>query len=580
MKVPSVLNAHHQAEHVTTIDLNELNELVTLNPTPPNMNSESRSDLDNNCSIGDLDDLINAVAQENNNRPSLQDVRAKVAYKRKGCNPSKHHFEKAQVKFKQQIADEVKKSKWDFSHLKTNKYMLDKPTAPSIASSKQGKKPTYKNKILNDVENLTKPPLCPSTIRNHKMHHILFNNAMKELDEEEVPTVHRAVMLITHMFKKKYSVHYIGTVVSSLKYHPDLKDDLHRFTHHPDIRNALANLKKECFQKEDNRIPITHALITELSKIADRDFTPKTALCIKAAMWVSFTAMLRAAEGIYKPDTGRTITTDKLVLTDRAFTITFTGWKLQNKIKSIEYPYVKGTEEEAAQAICRYLKACPAIAKTKENALFVNDNGDALDRHTLELLWHHLVDHSTYKGLHITLHSMRIGGATARHRQSTELKEIARLGRWTDNTIEGYIRPELLLPPEKLREIGTYHTKRSYECHLSCDCVITNDQGHFISAPKHTKQPKFHKRGYANASDRSKIIRIFASRHREQKKKEKAQVQIPYKIREAERLMRAKIVAQPLSRPYTIDSTYLKKKFKNDQRLFNFTLYMASKCWQ
>ena len=78
---------------------------------------------------------------------------------------------------------------------------------------------------------------------------------------------------------------YISAAVTALKYHPELKMDLGEFTGDVDVHNALANIRKVNIQKEDNRIPVTPSLLTELCSIADRDFSPQTALSFKAAMW-------------------------------------------------------------------------------------------------------------------------------------------------------------------------------------------------------------------------------------------------------------------------------------------------------
>ena len=114
---------------------------------------------------------------------------------------------------------------------------------------------------------------------------------------------------------------------------------------------------------------------------------------------------------MYKNDEVSVLMRDKFMVNEDGFTITFTGWKRMAWRKTLIFPYIKGTEKEASQAIKHYLKARPTFAKQDEKALFIDDQGKALDRHTTDKLWHHLLDHSSYKGLNKPLHSMRIGGS-------------------------------------------------------------------------------------------------------------------------------------------------------------------------
>ena len=63
-----------------------------------------------------------------------------------------------------------------------------------------------------------------------------------------------------------------------------------------------------------------------------------------------------------------------------------------------------------------------------------------------------------------------MGGATARHSEGMEIKEIMHLGRWTDLTVNTYLRPELLEPPQELKKNKDYLTKRKYRRHIFCSC--------------------------------------------------------------------------------------------------------------
>ena len=112
------------------------------------------------------------------------------------------------------------------------------------------------------------------------------------------------------------------------------------------------------------------------------------------------------------------------------------------------------------------------LIKEETTTLFLNDEGNVMLRPTFDEIWYHLVDHSRYHGLNVMLHSMRIGGATVRHAQGMDTKEIMRLGRWTDDTINKYIRPEYLCDPSKLQGIKDLKTKRKYKVYSMCECKI------------------------------------------------------------------------------------------------------------
>ena len=120
----------------------------------------------------------------------------------------------------------------------------------------------------------------------------------------------------------------------------------------------------------------------------------------------------------------------------------------------------------------------------------INEDGTAMSRQSFEMMWHHIVDHSTWKGLNLTGHSMQIGGSTTRHEEGMDMLEIRQLGRWKDDTVNRYLQPELKLPPESLRRMKISNARRE-ECHTLCACP-KNKKANIQNLLKTNYQPGFH----------------------------------------------------------------------------------------
>ena len=193
-------------------------------------------------------------------------------------------------------------------------------------------------------------------------------------------------------------------------------------------------------------------------------------------------------------------------------------------------------------------------------------------RPTFDEIWHHVVDHSSYVRLNVTLHSMRIGGATVRHDQGTTTKEIMRLGRWTDDTINRYIRTEYLCLPSELKGIKELQTKRKYQVHSICSCRIKHQY-----QPKRRSVSRWKKQGL---SDTVILKRMEAVTRHRIKKSHKGLSHVPQEVAEVHRLAILGYRAKPLVTPYTVDRDYIGKHFDGNEFFFTLAVYHSFKRWR
>ena len=275
-----------------------------------------------------------------------------------------------------------------------------------------------------------------------------FNSLMEVLSEENIPNPHHALMFLGWLKRKNYSVSYISKGLTCLKYHPKLQEEYNDITTHPDVRNALANLRKNTLQTEDSRVPLMQTAIEQFEKIVDNDFTENMALMVKVAVWLGWTCMLRLGELVCCPrayDKGatHTINFDQLNFDEKEITITFASWKTMQHRGALVFPYIKGLEQKVFNLLTKYKEYRMAMARSDIQSIIINENGTEMLRQAWEVMWHHMVNHSDWVGLNLSGHSMRIGGTTVHHKEGMEILEIMRLGRWQDNTINRYLRPEL-----------------------------------------------------------------------------------------------------------------------------------------
>ena len=55
---------------------------------------------------------------------------------------------------------------------------------------------------------------------------------------------------------------------------------------------------------------------------------------------------------------------------------------------------------------------------------------------------------------------------------------------------------------------------------------------------------------------------------------------VPFQLKNLRKLLLAEVNAIPHVKPYTPNPKYIKKYFKNDERLFTVTVYIARKHWK
>ena len=371
------------------------------------------------------------------------------------------------------------RKKFDVLHMKASKLVNSRKY---IMEPKPGEvKPAPKDlkKLLQDeAEKLSVPMLQKSTVTCHTSLIKRYDTLMESLGEDKEPTPHRAILFFSWMKCEGYSVRYICKGLMCLKYHPQLSSNYFNISRHPDMRNALSNLRKMMLQPKDSRIPLTKEIAMEFEKIADKDFSKNAALAMKTGIWLGLTCMLRIRElvtsSMVDDEFSHTVPYDLMLFDKKKVTVTFDGWKTLHHRRTLSFDYLKGTEEKMFSLLTSYGQFRKKTARDYVKGFMVNKDGTAMSRHSFEVMWHHMVDHSRWKGLNLTGHSMRIGGSTCRHKEGKEMRQIMWLGRWKDDTINKYLRPELKMSPQSLRRIGLFQSKRE-ECHLLCSCPAATD---------------------------------------------------------------------------------------------------------
>ena len=267
----------------------------------------------------------------------------------------------------------------------------------------------YEERLQENIDRLKTPPLSKVTRQQHNVHHKYFDELMEKLETPNIPTVEMALQLVADMHIQEYLARYIGCVVSVLKSHPQIEMNPDDLTFHPDIKAALSNIRKERPIKEDTRIPITANLIRKFSSIADRDFSPIMAITMKAILWLGLTCMLRQGQICNNTREDSNILLSNMSCSKIGISITFHGWKLKSHRHTLKFLYLKGTKEEAFQAIKKYKRVHEA-REVDDPVLFIDDKGKPFNRYNFSPFLYHLINHSTYQGLNVTCHSLRIGG--------------------------------------------------------------------------------------------------------------------------------------------------------------------------
>ena len=443
------------------------------------------------------------------------------------------------------------------------------------------KGPEYYQRLSQHVALLKKERTSQATRRSLLTHHRYFNELMRHLGKSPVPTAEKAILLVADMQLHKYSTRYITRAVYSLQRHPRADVRAKFITRSEGVKNAIENLKGAQIVTEDTRIPMTTEMVREFCSIADRDFALKMAITMKAILWIGTNCMLCKGEMAGKASDPAVISRKNFQLHDKkdGMTITFHGWKMKRFRRSIPFDFIGETEKEAYTDIKNYLKIRDN-SKTESKALFIDNREKQMTRYILEPLLYHLVDHRSYAGLNVTLHSMRIGGATIRHKQNTEIKEIMRMGRWTDITVNSYIRPELLLPAETLLQNSDFHTKRSYRMHLLCptSCSSASEEQlatkNFLSG--HTKTWE----ELQSMPDGQKLRLLEFRQYKMERKKRYERTNIPQRMKDVKRILLCDYACPAMEEPGITSADHIAKHYKGSQSWFNLTVHIVNRRWR
>ena len=247
--------------------------------------------------------------------------------------------------------------------------------------------------------------------------------------------------------------------------------------------------------------------------------------------------------------------------------------------KSLIFLYLQGSEEKVFKLLTEYSAYWQNTAAEGVTGIIINENGSKMQRHSWELMWHHVIDHSSWVGLNVAGHSMRIGGATTRHCEGMEILKIMRLGHWQDNTINNYLRPELCQPPEKLRKIEHFHTKRSEECHVLCNCP-KKDVRKTDDLIKSKYQTALHKKRLEETSTTNKVSIIRSRMQKRNIDIKRLSTKIPQKVQQVKRIADSKFSALPFIKGDIIDSKLVEKEFSGHKLWFNVSVWVARKRWK
>ena len=184
------------------------------------------------------------------------------------------------------------KKKFNFSHMRASK-CADIRKFIAVPNTKAAKMTAeeLRKELQSEATELAKPMVCKSMFLTNMLVK-KFNELMEELGEEKVPNPHRALMFLGYLKRQNYSVSYISKGLTCLKYHPNLEAEYNDVVTHPDVRNALANLRKNILQVKDSRIPLTINAVTNFEQIMDKDSSENAKLIMKTGMWLGLTCML------------------------------------------------------------------------------------------------------------------------------------------------------------------------------------------------------------------------------------------------------------------------------------------------
>ena len=403
---------------------------------------------------------------------------------------------------------------------------------------------------------------------------------MDSINHQPIPTVDNVLLLIADMLSKEYSNNYISRLINSQRYHKNMATNPNEVLSHPKLKIALSNIYKRPIP-DDTRLPLTPEAIISMSSVADRDFSLKNAIMVKAALWLAFTCMLRWGEYSYSGQCSTPLKTEHITITRHSVTLHFSeGWKWKNRHTTLKYPYVAGTHSRAYSLLCNYHKLRASMSFTSTDIFFVTDEGRPLDQYVWTPLFNHMVDHSDWYDLNLTTHSLRIGGATLCHHNGEEKLEIHCLGHWTDDTIFKYFRTNLLLDPSELRKIPAYKRVRQEVLHFFCSCKVDpTDPGGDARISRQVSP--FHHTDTSFLNDTTKILTYQKCRTGHLHYAQRYAYITPH-LCSTDAFVKSKLEAMPYVSTNVIDWNYITEHFAGDKLWFSLSVWIAKcrwKCW-
>ena len=261
--------------------------------------------------------------------------------------PGNYNKMKGRTFTKSSVINNIPRKKFNFAHMHTSR-AVELRRYIAIPKSKEAEMShkELREHLKKGATELSKPALRKSTVSSNMILIKKFNELMDKLGEKRAPMPHRTLMFFTHLRNAGYSVSYISKSLTCLKYHPNLEEDYEDIATHPDMRVALANLRRNTLQSEDSRVPLTLNCMQQFEELIDQ-FTPKAALTMKTALWLGLTCMLRFGDlctttNVESVDVN-TLSFGNMIYNKNSVTLTFNGWKLLNHRRSIKLPFLEGT---------------------------------------------------------------------------------------------------------------------------------------------------------------------------------------------------------------------------------------------
>ena len=188
-----------------------------------------------------------------------------------------------------------------------------------------------------------------------------------------------------------------------------------------------------------------------------------------------------------------------------------------------------------------------------------------------------MLDHSDWHGLHITTHSLRIGGVTVRLHNEEDHLEIRWLGRWSDDNIFKYLRTDLLASPEELQKTPSYRRKRKTVLHYFCSCEVdATEPGGDARMPRYTALRDIN--DTSRLSDRHKILTCEWRRH-QRRKAAKQHAFITPALCSTHAFVKSNLQAIPYVSPHVIDWNHITNHYQGD-KLWFLAVWMAKCRWR